>query len=66
MPTNDKFYLSIRRLTSQKNFDFLINHFAKNIDKFNIKKLIIIGSGEEFQNLRKLIFNNNAQNNIFL
>ena len=66
MPTNDKFYLSIGRLTSQKNFDFLINHFAKNIDKFNIKKLIIIGSGEEFQNLRKLIFNNNAQNNIFL
>ena len=66
IPTNDKFYLSIGRLTSQKNFDFLISHFAKNIDKFNIKKLIIIGSGEETQNLRKLIFDNNAQNNIFL
>ena len=66
IPTNDKFYLSIGRLTSQKNFDFLVSHFAKNIDKFNIKKLIIIGSGEETQNLRKLIFDNNAQNNIFL
>tara|TARA_B100000767_G_scaffold258472_1_gene267227 strand:- start:5173 stop:6318 length:1146 start_codon:yes stop_codon:yes gene_type:complete len=66
IPTNDKFYLSIGRLTSQKNFDFLVSHFAKNIDKFDIKKLIIIGSGEESQNLRKIIFDNNAQNNIFL
>mgnify|MGYP006079528945 CR=1 FL=1 len=66
MPTDDKFYLSIGRLTSQKNFDFLVRHFAKNIEKFKIKKLIIIGSGEEFQNLKKLIIYNNAQDYIFL
>lgn len=66
LPTSDQFYLSVGRLTSQKNFNFLIHNFAKNINKFNIKKLIVVGSGEEFHNLNKLILNNNAQNNIFL
>ena len=66
LPTVNQFYLSVGRLTAQKNFGFLIRHFAKNINKFNIKKLIIVGSGEEFQNLKKLILDNNAQGNIFL
>ena len=34
-----KFYISIGRLTNQKNFDFLIDVFSKNINKFKIKKL---------------------------
>ena len=63
---NNQFYLSIGRLTPQKNFDFLIKSFAKNLDKFKIKKLIILGSGEEYNNLIKLIEKHNVQNNIFL
>lgn len=63
---NDEFYLAIGRLTGQKNFSFLIKMFAKNINKFKIKKLLIIGNGEEFKYLNKLILKNNAQNNIYL
>jgi len=66
IPTNENFYLSIGRLTGQKNFEFLINTFAKNYKFFNIKKLIIIGDGEEFNNLKKNIYKNRAENNIFL
>jgi len=66
IPTNENFYLSIGRLTEQKNFEFLINTFAKNYKLFNIKKLIIIGDGEEFNNLKKNIYKNRAENNIFL
>ena len=66
IPTNENFYLSIGRLTGQKNFEFLINTFAKNYKLFNIKKLIIIGDGEEFNNLKKNIYKNRAENNIFL
>lgn len=62
----DKFYLSIGRLTGQKNFSFLVKAFAKNINKFRIKKLLIIGEGEEFENLNKLILKSNTQNNIYL
>ena len=66
LPTSEHFYLSIGRLTAQKNFSFLITNFAKNLNKFKVKKLIIIGSGEEFFILKKLIKENNAQSNIFL
>jgi len=66
IPTKKNFYLSIGRLTGQKNFEFLINTFAKNYKFFNIKKLIIIGDGEEFNNLKKNIYKNRAENNIFL
>ena len=41
---NDKFYLSVGRLTNQKNFEFLINSFCKNINKFKIKKIVILGA----------------------
>jgi len=66
LPTTEKFYLSIGRLTSQKNFKFLIRSFSKNINRFKIKKLIIIGDGEEYKSLQKLISNNKAENHIFL
>ena len=66
LPINGDFYLGVGRLTKQKNFSFLIEHFAKNLHKFNVKKLIIIGTGEESQNLNKIIIKYNAQNNIIL
>jgi glycosyltransferase involved in cell wall biosynthesis len=66
LPTNENFYLSIGRLTGQKNLSFLVKTFAKNYKDFNIKKLLIIGDGEEFKKIKKIIYNNKAENNIFL
>ena len=58
---DEKYYLAIGRLTHQKNFSFLINAFGKNINKFSVKKLIIIGDGEEYKNLSDLIKIINAE-----
>ena len=66
LPTNENFYLSIGRLTGQKNLSFLVNTFAKNYKDFNIKKLLIIGDGEEYKKIKKIIYNNKAEDNIFL
>ena len=63
---NFKFYLSIGRLTEQKNFSFLIKMFSKYNKNFKINKLLIIGEGEEKYNLLKLIKKNKMENNIFL
>ncbi len=62
----EKFYVSIGRLTDQKNFDFLIDAFAKNINKIKIKKLYIVGEGENYSRLIKKIEKNKMKNNIFL
>ena len=62
----EEFYLAIGRLTNQKNFGFLIDAFSKNINKIKIKKLYIIGDGENFNNLKKKIIKNKMENNIFL
>ena len=63
---NENYYISIGRLTDQKNFEFLIDVFSKNLDKFNIKKLFIIGKGENYLTLNKQIKKNNMENNIYL
>jgi len=63
---NNKFYLSIGRLTGQKNFSFLIKVFAENIKNFKIKKLLIIGEGEDKKKLEKMILHYNMKDNIFL
>ena len=62
----EKFYVAIGRLTGQKNFEFLIDSFSKNINKFKIKKLYIVGDGENFNKLKKKLMNNKMENNIFL
>jgi len=63
---DQEFYLSIGRLTDQKNFKFLINSFSKNINKFKIKKLVILGEGENDKKLKKIIKKYSMENNIFL
>ena len=63
---NCKFYLSIGRLTKQKNFSFLIKIFSKHQKKFKTNKLLIIGEGEEKDKLLKLIKKNKMEKNIFL
>lgn len=62
----EKYYLSIGRLTGQKNYKFLIKVFSKNLDIFTVKKLIIIGEGEDFKSLSKMIKDFGMEKNIFL
>ena len=47
-------FLSIGRLTKQKNFSFLISNFKKFNDKKNYN-LLIVGEGEDYKKLNKLI-----------
>ena len=62
----NEYILSVGRLTKQKNFELLINFF-NSIEKNNPKlKLIIIGKGENYHQLKKLINNFNLQKKIFL
>jgi len=60
-----KYYIAIGRLTKQKNFEFLINVF-KDFSKFNKSKLIILGDGEERNNLTSFIKKNELDNKILL
>ncbi len=60
------YYLSIGRLTDQKNFKFLIKVFSENHYKFKNKKLVIIGEGENYNYLHKMIIKYKMENNIFL
>ena len=62
----EEFYVAIGRLTNQKNFEFLIDSFSKNINKIKIKKLYIIGDGENLNKLKKKLMKNKMENNIFL
>ena len=43
----ESFYLSIGRLTNQKNFEFLIKEFSKISHKLKVNQLCIIGDGEK-------------------
>ncbi len=58
-------YVSIGRLTKQKNFIFLLECFKKIIEKNNNNCLYILGSGEESKKLKKFVDENNLKKNIF-
>ena len=60
------FFLSIGRLTKQKNFAFLINNFFHLVKKNDSLKLIILGEGEKKKELEKLILDKKLQNHVFL
>ena len=62
----NEYFLSIGRLTKQKNFIFLIKCFSKIIKDHNNIKLVIIGIGEEEKKIKSFIKNNNLQQNIIL
>ena len=59
-------YVSIGRLTKQKNFIFLLECFKKIIEKNNNNYLYILGNGEDFRKLEKFVDENNLKKNIFL
>ena len=62
----NQFIVAIGRLTKQKNFKFLISCFQKLTNSQPNLKLVILGDGEEMQNLKRLIHRKNLENNIFL
>ena len=61
----DNYFLSIGRLTKQKNFTFLVNVF-KEFNKNKNHTLIIIGEGEERDKIEKIIKDNNLYESVFL
>jgi len=63
---NDYLILSVGRLTKQKNFSFLIGCFDQILNLKKNAKLLIIGEGEEKNNLQKLIEQKNLSNKVFL
>ena len=53
-------------LTKQKNFEFLINSFQEITKKKNNIKLVILGEGENYKNLKLQINKLSLKNNVFL
>lgn len=64
--TSQNYYIAVGRLTNQKNFNFLINSFSKICQNLKTKRLIIIGDGEQREDLKKLIKINKMENSIYL
>ncbi len=60
------FYLSVGRLTKQKNFMFLCKAFKEIVKKDYNAKLLIAGNGEEEDKIKKFIKKNKLENNITL
>ena len=60
------YFLSIGRLTKQKNYPYLISEFANFLKYNKNEKLIIIGDGEEKQELKELIKKKDLTKNVFL
>ena len=59
-------FISVGRLTKQKNFIFLLRAFSELIKKNKDLILYIVGEGEEKKKLINYIYQNNLQKNIFL
>lgn len=61
-----KLICAVGRLTKQKGFDLLISAYAALKNRSLDSRLIILGEGEERENLVKLIAKLNLKNEIFL
>ena len=60
------YFLSVGRLTKQKNYSYLISEFANFLKINKNEKLLIIGEGEEKYKLKELIRKKGLINNVFL
>ncbi len=61
-----KYFLSVGRLTKQKNFSFLIETFNNLSEIYPDINLLIIGEGEEKRKLMNLIVGFNLEKRVFL
>jgi glycosyltransferase involved in cell wall biosynthesis len=62
----NKIILSAGRLTNQKNYKYLINEYSEFINYSNNYDLVILGNGEEKQNLIDLINKKNLNDRVHL
>tara|TARA_B100000989_G_C19515316_1_gene461314 strand:+ start:92 stop:1237 length:1146 start_codon:yes stop_codon:yes gene_type:complete len=62
----EKYFISVGRLTKQKNFSYLIDEFSEFAKINQSYNLYIFGEGEDKIKLQKKIIKNNFQNRIFL
>tara|TARA_B100001741_G_C16474508_1_gene561781 strand:+ start:38 stop:1180 length:1143 start_codon:yes stop_codon:yes gene_type:complete len=62
----NKYFISVGRLTRQKNFSYLIDEFYEFTQKNREIDLLIFGDGDEKNLLQKKIKNKNLSNRIFL
>jgi glycosyltransferase involved in cell wall biosynthesis len=63
---NNKYIISVGRLTYQKNFSLLVEAFNDIAKLYNNYKLIIIGEGEQRYFLENLISKYNLNDHVFL
>jgi len=61
-----KYFISVGRLTKQKNFSYLINEFSRFAKINNNFNLLIFGEGEERKNLMQLITKYNLKQRVYL
>ena len=62
----DNFFLSVGRLTKQKNYFYLLDEFKALCRKYPDQKLLIIGDGELRTKIEKSIKQLDLSNNVFL
>ena len=62
----NNYFLSVGRLTKQKNFLFLCKAFKELIKENKELKLVIAGKGEEETNIKRFIAKHNLEKNIIL
>ena len=63
---NKKIIVAIGRLTRQKNFSLLLHSFALIKKKYSDYHLLILGSGEEENKLKRIILNLDISNDVDL
>ena len=61
-----KYFISVGRLTKQKNFNYLIDEFYEFTKNNDDTDLLIFGDGEEKNSLIKKIGNKNLEQRVFL
>ncbi len=62
----NNYFLSVGRLTKQKNYSYLISEFANYLKDNKQETLLIIGEGEDEQKLKKMIKEKYLTKNVFL
>lgn len=63
---NKTVFLNVGRFSDQKNHAFLIDVFSKYLEKNKAAVLLLVGSGERFEQIKKTIETKGISDNVFL